>query len=138
MIDQPRIIDAHFTANGDIIDSPLTTIEAGAEYEVLEVIESHAVLGTDGGAVTLDVKKCTGTQTPAQGTSVLLTTFNLKATINTPVTKSRSNVGLAASIPTRRLKGGDRLCADITGVTTAVAGLALTIVLRRLRKGTIQ
>lgn len=134
MLNTPRIINVHL-GNAELVDRALLTVEAGAMYEVSEVIETHTVLGTDGGDVTVDVKKCTGTQAPSAGTSVLSSTFNLKSTINTPVSKVRGQ-GLATSLVTRTVKAGERLCLDFTGTQTAVEGVAVQIVLVPLRKST--
>lgn len=117
-----------------MVDGTLFTCPTGSEYEVVEVIESHTVAGSDGGAVTADVKKCTSGTAPSAGTSVLSSTFNLKSTANTPVAKNTAS-GLAAQ-PTRTLKSGERLCLDLTGTLTALAGFSLTIVLSRKRSAT--
>lgn len=115
-------------ANADVVDT--NVFIADKPYELIGVQEVHNVLGTDAGAVTLDVKKCTGTTAVASGTTILATTFDLKATINTVVKKTLSNGGLSATAASRFLAAGDRVVIDITGVTTAVAGLAVLITLR--------
>lgn len=136
MLNSPVIVPITLSANGDVIDQNAFNVPLGAEYEVTEVAESHAVLGTDGSAVTLDVKRCTGTQTPAQGTTLLSSTFDLKGTINTIVRKVRG-AGLASgNQAVRTIRSGDRVAIDITGTTTAVAGVALTLTLVQTRKGT--
>lgn len=134
MLNSPIILTANLVANGDIIDTPIFAVPLGCEYEVTEVMESHAVLGSDGAAVTLDVKRCTGTQTPAQGTSVLSSTFDLKGTINTVVRKVRGAGLVTGGVYLRTLRPGDRLCLDVTGTPTSVAGTVVTIVLVQTRR----
>lgn len=102
---------------------------ADRPYDVIAVRETHGVAGSDGGAVTLDVVKATGTTAIASGTTVLSSTFNMKSTANTPVTKTRSNGGVV-STPVATLAEGDRLGFNYTGTITALAGVAVSIVLR--------
>lgn len=117
-----------------MVDAVLFTVPTGAEYEVVEVLESHTVAGTDGSAVTLDLKKTSAGTAPASGTSVLSSTFDLKSTANTPVSKNTAS-GLAAMV-TRRLTSRQMLCLDFTGTLTALAGMSVTVVLRLVRAGT--
>ena len=122
----PVVINVPLVLNSAAVDQ--TAFIADRAYVVERVEEVHATAGSDAGAVTLDVKKCTGTTAPASGTTVLGSTFNLKSTANTVVTKSRSNEGVV-STPVATLAAGDRLSIDITGTTTAYAGGLVTIVL---------
>lgn len=94
---------------------------ADRAYSLVAVREIHSTAGTDAGAVTLDVKKCTGTQAPSAGTTVLTATFNLKGTADTV------NAG---TIVATTLAVGDRLAVDITGTTTSVAGVNVSVVLQ--------
>jgi len=98
--------------------------------EVFWVAESHTVLGTDAGAVTLDIEKLTGTTAPGSGTSILATTFDLKGTINTVVQKTGLDLSTA-----RQLVNGDRLCLKLAGTTTAVAGCQVTLHCKYLARG---
>ncbi len=98
---------------------------AGAPVEVIDVREVHAVAGTDAGAVTLMLRKCTGTQAPASGTALLASTLNMKATANTP-----QSGALTTTLNDRKLAPGDRLAVDFTGTLTALASVALSVVLR--------
>lgn len=132
----PRVITITFPTNAAILTAPnVVAFIADADYEVLDVAESHGTLGTDGSAVTLDVAKCTGTQTPAQGVSMLTTTFNLKATINTVVRKSQAS-GLIISSGKSKLQitKGDRIAIVLAGTLTAVTGVNVTIVLKPTKK----
>jgi len=113
------------------VDHILFICPEGAEYEVVEVKEAHTVAGSDGGAVTGDIKKHSAGTAPDAGTSVLSSTFNLKSTANTPVSKNTAS-GLAAQ-SVRRLTGGQMLSQDFTGTLTALAGCCVTVVLKMLR-----
>ncbi len=91
--------------------------------KVVAIAEAHAAAGTDAGAVTLAVKKCTGTQAPSAGTAVHTGSANLKGTADTV-----QNLGITDAAAT--LAPGNRLAIDATGVLTALAGGILTIRLR--------
>lgn len=114
-------------ANGGLADGAVFV--ADRAYKVVQVDEVHAVAGSDAGAVTLDVKKQTGTQAPSAGVSALSSTFDLKATANTVVSKTVAS-GLTATEADRTLAAGNRLSLDFTGVLTAVAGLCVTLKLQ--------
>lgn len=132
----PRIITAAFPTNAAILTSPnVTLFIADGPYILEQVAELHETLGTDGSAVTLDIVKCTGTQAASAGATMLTTTFNLKAAINTVVRKSQSS-GLVVSNSKAglRLATGDRICAKFSGVFTALTGLGLTLILQPYQK----
>lgn len=61
-------------------------------YEVMNVGEIHGTLGTDAGAVTLQLEKLTGTTAKGSGSNILVTAFDLKGTINTLVKKKVLNL----------------------------------------------
>lgn len=115
-------------------DVTLFICPLGAEYEIEEVAEVHEVLGTDASAVTLDIKKATGTQAAGSGTTMLASTFNLKATINTIVRKNKTIGGLTATKANRRITAGQRLVLDFTGTMTAVAGVHVDVWLQAIRR----
>lgn len=98
--------------------------------EVIGFSEVHQTAGTDGGAVTLQLEKLTGTQALDAGVVVLAATVNLKGTANTVVYPS-----LTATKADRQLNRGDRLALKDGGVMTAVAGLQVSIRLKSLGKG---
>jgi hypothetical protein len=93
---------------------------------VRAVREVHRVLGTDAGAVNLQLEKCTGTTVPGSGTNLLTNNsnagFDLKGTVNTV------QVGvLTATAADRLLSAGDRLALDFAGTLTALAGVCVTV-----------
>lgn len=98
--------------------------------EVLRVTERHGTLGTDAGAVTLDVEKLASGTAKGSGTSILSSTFSLKSTINTPVTKEGVNLSSA-----RQLKENESLALKSSGTLTAVADLQVTLYCKPIGKG---
>lgn len=131
----PVVLVRQFAAAvGTAVDTLLFV--ADRDYEIVEVSESHLTAGSDGGAVTLDVKKSSSGTAFTAGTSVLASTFDLKSTASTPVRKTVGNGGIASSRVTRTLLAGQQLGIDFTGTMTAVAGGGITVVLIPLERGT--
>lgn len=96
--------------------------------EVVSVREAHTTAGSDAGAVTLDVEKLTGTQAPDAGVAVLgATKVNLKGTANTVQAPA-----LTGTTADKQLAAGDRLALKDAGILTAVAGVAVTVELKRI------
>ena len=93
--------------------------------EIIKAYEFHRVLGTNGGAVTLDIEKLIDGQALDAGTTVLASTFNLKSTVNTG-----QRVKTSTTEVDRNLKPGDRLALKDTGTLTAVAGVLVEVLLR--------
>lgn len=121
--------------NAALLTAPnVPLLIADGEYEVLSVSETHETLGTDGGAVTLDIVKASNGTALAAGTSVLASTFNLKGTINTEVRKTISNSGLSTTAANRLISRGQRLGLKFTGTMTSVTGVCVTVVLQRIRR----
>jgi len=89
---------------------------------ITEVQEVHQTAGSDGGAVTLDIEKLTGTQAPAAGVSALASTIDLKGTANTVVTAT-----LTDTIANKNLVIGDRVALKDGGVLTSVDTVTVII-----------
>lgn len=123
----PVVLTINLPLNGDCVDQ--NVFIADRPYDVIAVRESHAVAGNDAGAVTLDVKKATSTTAIASGTTVLASTFDMKGTANTVVTKTRANAGVV-STAVATLAQGDRLGLDFTGTITTLSGVQVSIMLR--------
>lgn len=89
----------------------------------LGATEVHAALGTDGGAVTLQIEKLISTTATGSGTNLLATPFNLKGTINTVQT------GILAIVAksTFNLNKGDRLGLSLTGTPTSVSQVCVIV-----------
>lgn len=77
------------------------------------------VAGSDGGAVTLNIRKCASGTAPASGTSVLASTLNLKSTAATPVAGT-----LSATQSALLFEAGDSVSFDYTGTLTDLVGSA--------------
>lgn len=95
-----------------------------APYDCIidSIREVHSVLGTDGGAVTLDVEKLTGTQASGAGTDILASTIDLKGTIDTVVQGT-----LSSTISTLQVAENDRLGLVLAGTPTSVANVVVTL-----------
>lgn len=98
--------------------------------EILRVVEIHETAGSDLGAVTLDIVKTPSGTAIGSGTSVLASTFNLKSTANTPV--SKQGTGLSS---TRRLKENESLACKTSGTLTDLAGVCVTIYCQNYGRG---
>lgn len=84
--------------------------------------EVHQTLGTDPGAVTLNLEKLTGTQALDAGAAMLSTALSLKATINTVQTGT-----LTETLANRNLAIGNRLAMLDAGTLTSVANVTIMV-----------
>ena len=101
---------------------------APVKCEVVSVREVHATAGTDGGAVTGTIRRCQGTEAATAGDDLLGTTkINFKGTALTEQTPA-----LTDTTANLILEAGDRLSLDVTGTTTALAGVIVTVLLKRV------
>lgn len=121
-------------------DYPSTTAQTATNYgylfccpfpiEILSITEKHDVAGTHGSPVTLDVLRVPNGTTLASGTTMLASTFSLKSTADTAVTKSgldlTSQRGLAAN---------DSVAVAVSGTMDAVAGVHITIYYKPTGRG---
>lgn len=116
-------------ANASLADQAFFV--ADRAYDVVAVRQIHSVAGTDGSAVNLQVTKDTSTAAPGAGTDLLTNNtnagFNLKGTANTVQAGT-----LTATAASKRMAAGDRLSVDFAGTLTTLAGVVVTVVLRRL------
>ncbi len=120
------------TTNAAILTSPNVALWlAEVDCEILFAAEMHETLGTNGSAVTLDVVKVADGTAIASGTSLLATTFDLKATVATRQTRKLSAGTLAAD---RIIYSGQTLGIKFSGTLTAVTGVNVSVVLRRLHQ----
>ena len=81
----------------------------------------------EGGALTAQVNKCTGTQAPSAGTNMLQGTFDLNAAVNTV-----QNGTLSATAADYTLAAGDRICVDFSAAITTAAGGSISLALQRV------
>ena len=128
----PLVLTFSAGPNAALLTLPDTTLWiADADCEIVWASEVHEVLGTDGSAVTADVMVVPNGTVVGSGTSLLASTFDLKATVATLQTRSLSAGTLASS---RTIAAGQRIGINFTGTMTAVAGLNITVVLNRLNR----
>ena len=97
------------------------------------ITETHAVAGSDAGAVTLDVKKAGSGVAIASGITLLSSTFNLKSTANTPIVKEGVNLS-----SDRILIEGDRIGLVTSGTLTALSDVHITIYYKEINQGYIR
>jgi hypothetical protein len=101
---------------------------APVKCEVVSIREVHATAGTDAGAVTGTIRRCQGTEAATAGDDLLGTTkINFKGTALTEQTPA-----LTSTTANLILEPGDRLSLDVTGTTTALAGVIVTVLLKRV------
>lgn len=121
----PVVVAFVVPENAGAVDSVLFIPDV--QYELVYAATSHITAGTNGGAVTADIKKAASGTAITAGTSMLASTFDCKSTASTPVIKRLGNGGLAAR-PTRLVNSGQQVGVDFTGTMTAYVGAAFTLV----------
>ena len=112
--------------SGTVADVQFYT--APVDCEVISIREVHAVAGDDGSAVTGTIRRCQGTEAATAGDDLLGTTkINFKGTALTEQTPALTDT--TASL---QLDAGDRLSLDVTGTTTTLAGVIVTVLMKRI------
>ena len=128
----PIVLTFSAGPNAALLTAPDVSLwVADADCEVLSVTERHETLGTDAGAVTADVRKVGAGVAASGGSSLLASTFNLKAAINTLQSRSKAAGTLATD---RTVSAGQCIAIDFGGTMTAVTGVLITVTVQRLRK----
>jgi hypothetical protein len=98
-----------------------------SSWQVVAVSEVHTVAGNDASPVNLTLTKCTGTQTPAQGSAVIQAVVNLKGTANTIISSTpATGSGLC------KVNSTERLALDFSGTLTTLAGGVMTVRMKRI------
>ena len=131
-IENKDLIPVHWSLNGTAAATATNygkIFTALRAYDIIEVSEVHAVAGSDGGAVTLNLERLQGTEALGAGDEILATAFSLKSTANTVLTKKTTD------LQNRKLSIGDRIALKDGGVLTAVDDVQVTILLKPLGKG---
>ena len=119
------LVATHYVASS-VADLQFFT--APVKCEVVGIREVHETAGTDGGAVTGTIRRCQGTEAATAGDDLLGTTkINFKGTALTEQTPA-----LTSTTASLTLDAGDRLSLDVTGTTTALAGVIVTVLLKRV------
>ena len=100
---------------------------APVKCTVVGIREVHAVAGDDGGAVTATIRRCQGTEAATAGDDLLGSTkINLKGAALTEQAPA-----LTDTTANLTLEAGNRLSLDVTGTTTTLAGVIVTVLLKR-------
>jgi hypothetical protein len=94
----------------------------------------HATAGNDGSDVTGTIRRCQGTEAATAGDDLLGSTkINLKGTALTEQKFDAADSGeLTSTAAHLILEAGDRLSLDVTGTTTTLAGVIITVLLKRV------
>ncbi len=104
---------------------------APCSMQVVRIDYVHGTAGSDGSAVNLQVRRCQGTETPAQGDALLTNNssagFNCKGTAWTV-----QNGTLTTDTSLLTLSAGDRLALDFAGTVTALVDVTVTVTLQRV------
>jgi hypothetical protein len=90
------------------------------------VREVHAVAGDNASAVTGTIRRCQGTEAATAGDDLLSAAINFKGTALTEQVPA-----LTATTADLVLEAGNRLSLDVTGNTATLAGVILTVLLKR-------
>lgn len=130
LITQPLLVPAVYTMETNALIVDQNFYIANQAMRVVSISEVHRVLGSS--TPTAVVRKCTSGQAIASGTSLMSNSFDLHATAET-----QQNGTLATNPATLTLAAGDRLAFDITGTTTALAGVCVTVMLQPLASPTL-
>jgi hypothetical protein len=118
------IVADHYIASS-VADVQFFT--APVKCEVVGVREIHAVAGNDAGEVTGTIRRCQGTEAATAGDDLLSAAINFKGTALT-----QQIPALTATTANLILEAGDRLSLDVTGTTTTLAGVIVTVLLKRV------
>lgn len=84
------------------------------------------VVGSDGSAVTAQIRKCGAGVAPASGTILHSGTIDLKGTADT-----NQELTLSTTAGALKLNAGDAIAFDPTGTTTAATGVVSITIKRR-------
>jgi hypothetical protein len=119
------LVATHYIASS-VADVQFYT--APVKCEVVAIREVHATAGNDAGDVTGTIRRCQGTEAATAGDDLLGTTkINLKGTALTEQAPA-----LTSTTANLTLDAGDRLSLDVTGTTTTLAGVIITVLLKRV------
>jgi hypothetical protein len=117
-----RVVTVPLRAAAEVVDQYFFTAN-GRAYEVISVDYVGTVAGSDGSAVTGDITVCSSGEAPSEGATVLgATKIDFKGTAETV-----QSPALAAAVT---VADGESLALNVTGTATAVAGAAITVILR--------
>ncbi len=104
------------------LDAAFATVSRA--YQVQSITVRPLVVGSDGGAVTAQIRKVPSGTATASGTVLHSGTADLKGTINT-----NQSLTLSTTAADILLAAGDSLAIDVTGTTTAARGVVSVLLL---------
>jgi len=125
------IVADHYIASS-VADVQFFT--APVKCQVVAVREVHATAGNDASAVTGTIRRCQGTEAATAGDDLLGSTkIDFKGTALTEQKFDAADSGeLTSTTANLTLEAGDRLSLDVTGTTTTLAGVILSVLLKRV------
>jgi hypothetical protein len=125
------IVADHFIASS-VADVQFFT--APVKCQVVTIREVHTTAGSDAGAVSGTIRRCQGTEAATAGDDLLGSTkIDFKGTALTEQKFDAADSGeLTSTTANLTLEAGDRLSLDVTGTTTALAGVILSVLLKRV------
>jgi hypothetical protein len=125
------IVADHYIASS-VADVQFFT--APVKCQVVAVREVHATAGSDGSAVSGTIRRCQGTEAATAGDDLLGSTkIDFKGTALTEQKFDAADSGeLTSTTANLTLEAGDRLSLDVTGTTTALAGVIISVLLERV------
>lgn len=122
-------VDCHVQTAALGVDQ--TFFIANRAYQVTNITEIHSTAETIAGSLAIQATKDTGTNAPGAGTDLLTnntnTGFDGKATANTLQTGT-----LTGTVASLQLAAGNRLALDLSAAATDLAGVHVTVTLKRI------
>ena len=119
------IVANHYIASS-VADVQFFT--APVKCEVVSIREVHATAGNDASDVTGTIRRCQGTEAATAGDDLLGSTkIDFKGTALTEQAPA-----LTSTTANLTMDAGDRLSLDVTGTTTTLAGVIITVLLKRV------
>jgi hypothetical protein len=120
--DDNEVYSFSFAAAANCVDTHVMV--ANYEY-IVDSVKAKFVTASSSG--TIDVKICDDGQAPSAGTSVLSSTISIAGTADTSVSGT-----LTTTEDDRKISKGKSIALDFGGTVTSIAGLVVTLVLRRV------
>ena len=124
MKEGPGLLEVSFAYPATPIDEPFFV--ANRKWRVKAIRVRPLIAGTDGGAVTAEIRKAASGTAIASGTLLHSGTINLKGTANTNLVPTLSTTAADLEIAV-----GDAIGLDVTGTTTAARGVVTVLLAPR-------
>ena len=111
-----------FAAAADCVDTHL--LVAKYNYIIDSVVAKFVTASSSG---TVDIKVCDNAEAISSGVSALASTISIAGDANTNVSGS-----MTATLDNRKVTPGQSIAIDFGGTVTSIAGLTVTIALKRV------